>query len=139
MVESTTDQYLQLGNASRRQLLPLDSAPGSKAFLVRGQCTQPRLDTVRNNQRLVEHVQRRKLSLVGLQLLEGTPDGGVLGNRVLQLDNRQRQPIDEHHDIRTPSVPKLRHSELVDDQPVVVLWRVVIKHPYRLVTDRPIT
>ena len=48
--------------------------------------------------------ERRDLRLVGLELLEGGPDRGVLVRRVLQLDHRQRQAVDEQHHIRPAGV-----------------------------------
>ena len=61
--------------------------------------------------------------LVGLELLEGRPDRGVLVGRVLQLDHRQRQAVDEQHDVRPAGVLVLDDGELVDREPVVVLRR----------------
>ena len=51
--------------------------------------------------------------------------GGAAGCRgVVGLgDDRQRQPIDEHHDVRPPLVLPLDNRELIDRQPVVIIGR----------------
>ena len=77
-------------------------------------------DAVGDDQRLVGGEQRRDLRLVGLELVEGAPDGGVLVGGVLQLDDRERQAVDEQHDVRPALVLALDDGELVDRQPVVV-------------------
>ncbi len=41
-------------------------------------------------------------ALIGLELLERAPHGRVLVRRVLQLDDAERQPVDEEHDVRPP-------------------------------------
>ena len=69
--------------------------------------------------------ERGDFLLVGLQLLPGFPDRGVLVGRVLQFDDAQRQPVDEDHDVGPAVVLALDDRELVDRQPVVV-GRVVV-------------
>jgi hypothetical protein len=71
----------------------------------------------------------RHLGLVGLELLEGAPDRGVLGRGVLQLQHRQRQAIHEQHHVRPAAVLVLHHAELVHRQPVVARRVVEVDHP----------
>ncbi len=47
------------------------------------------------------------------------PDSDVLINCVLQLNHRQWQTIDEHHDVGSTVVLTFDHRELVHCQPVV--------------------
>ena len=70
-----------------------------KRSVLAGQRTQPRLGAVRDHQHLVvlEHVG--DLFLVGLDLVVGFPDIGVLVGRVLQLQQHQRQAVDEQDDV----------------------------------------
>ena len=89
-------------------------------------------------QRRVGREQRRDLRLVGLELLEGRPDRRVLVGRVLELDHRQRQPVDEQHHVRPPRVLALRHRELVDGEPVVVGGRVEVDDPRLRPGDRAV-
>ena len=64
--------------------------------------------------------ERGQFGLVRLKLLPRRPNGGVLVGGVLQFDDAQRQPVDEHRDVRPAGVPVLGDGELVDSQPVVV-------------------
>ena len=61
-----------------------------------------------------------KLRRVGLELLPGGPDGGVLVGGVLQLYDAQGQAVDEQHDVRPAGIPVLRDCELVDGEEAVV-------------------
>jgi hypothetical protein len=66
------------------------------------------------------------LLLVGLELVVGVLDGGVLVGHVLQLDDRERQTVDEHHQVGPPVVVALDDRELVDHQPVVLVGLVEV-------------
>ena len=57
---------------------------------------------------------------------------------VLQLDHRQRQAVDEEHDVGPAVVLALDDRELVDGQPVVVGRRVEVDHPRLLSGDRAV-
>jgi hypothetical protein len=58
-------------------------------------------------------------SWIGLELVEGVPDVSVLVDGVLQLDDRDGQPVDEDDHIGAPGLPRTLHPERVDHQPVV--------------------
>ena len=57
--------------------------------------------------------------LVGLELLPGRPQGGVLIRRVLEFNDAQRQAVDKQHHVGPAGVLILGDCELVDRQPVV--------------------
>ena len=59
------------------------------------------------------------LGLVGLELLPGLLDRGVLVGGVLELDQAQGQAVDEEHDVGTAVVLVLDDGELVDREEVV--------------------
>ena len=61
-----------------------------------------------------------RLRLVGLNLVKGFPDVGMHVGRILQLDQHQRQAIDEEHDIRPAGMVGTLDRVLVDRQPFVV-------------------
>ena len=82
--------------------------------------------------------QRGNLRLVGLELRVGAPDRRVLIRRVLQLDQAQRQPVDEDHDVRPPVVLPLDHRELVHRQPVVRPHVAEIHQPHMIARDAAI-
>ena len=79
--------------------------------------------------------QRGNLRLVGLHLGVGAPDRRVLIRRVLQLDQPQRQPVDEDHDVRPAVVLPLDHRELVHRQPVVRAHVAEIHQPHMIARD----
>ena len=72
--------------------------------------------------------QRRQLGLVGLELLPGGPDGGLVGGGVLEFDHPQRQAVDEQNDVGSALVLVLDNGELVNGEPVVVVRILEIEH-----------
>ena len=72
-----------------------------------------------DHQRLVEDEQVRDLGLVGLELVECRPDVRLLVGRVLELDHRDRQAVDEAHQVGPPGVLGALDGELVHDQKAV--------------------
>ncbi len=67
--------------------------------------------------------------MIGLELLERRPDRCVLVGRVLELDDGQRESIEEQHHVGPARVLPIGHGELVDGQPVVVVGVVEVDHP----------
>ena len=131
----TTCSSGRCGSARRS---PDDGAPGLEPLAPGGERADARLHAVGDDQQRVGGEQRGDLGLVGLELLEGGPDRGVLVGRVLQLDDRQRQAVDEEHDVRPAVVLVLDDGELVDGQPVVVVGIVEVDHPRLRAADRAV-
>ena len=77
------------------------------------------LDSVGDHEHLVHGKQGGQFRFVGLELLPGRPEGGVFIRRVLELDDAQRQAVDEQHHVGSAVVLILGDGELVDRQPVV--------------------
>ena len=67
-----------------------DGAPGLEPFFAGADRADARLDAVGDHKRGVAGEQSRDLRLVGLELIERGPDGGVLVGGVLQLDHGER-------------------------------------------------
>ena len=119
-IKDALDHHLQLRNVRVGQRLPRDGAPGLEPFSPGGQGADTGIEPVRDHERGVEGKQRGDFDLVGLQLLPRGPDGGLFIDRVLQLDDRLRQAVDEQHHVRTAFVPVFHDSELAHREPVVV-------------------
>jgi hypothetical protein len=134
LLEDPAQHHLELGHRGRRELFTLDGAPRRVALAVRGDRADARVDAVGDQQERVEHEERRQLVLVGLQLVEGRPDRGLFVGRVLQLDERERQPIDEDDHVGPARVALLLHRELVHDEPVVGAWLLEVDDAHRRVT-----
>jgi len=128
LLENALEHDLQLRQMGIGELLARDRAPGLEPLPPGGERADARLEPVRDHEQRAEREQRRQLGLVGLELLEGGPDGGVLVRGVLQLDEDERQTVDEEHHVRTPRVLGLADRELVDREPVVVLGVVEVDH-----------
>ena len=128
LLEDALDRHLQLGVEGRRQLLTADGPPRLEPLPAGGERPEPRLQAVRYQEHRVTGKQRRQFRLVGLQLVERRPDGGVLIGRILELDHGQRQAIDEHHDVGPAGVAVLGHRELVDGRPRVCVRLVEVDH-----------
>ena len=120
LLERPLDRHLELGEEHRSQLLAGDGAPGLEPFPPSGEGAEPGLDAVRYGEHRIEGEQRGQLRLVGPELLPGVTEGGVLVRRVLELDDGERQAVDEQHDVGAALVVALDHCELVDGEPVVV-------------------
>jgi hypothetical protein len=61
-------------------------------------------------------------------LLPGCPDGGVRIGGVFQFNDRQRQAVDEQHEVRPAAVLVLGDAELIHGQPVVARGIVEVQH-----------
>ena len=85
-------------------------APGLEPFEMGGERTKARMESVRGHERGVRAEQGRYLVLVGLEVVEGSFEGGVLVAGVLQLHDGQRQTIDEQHHIGAAVVTVLDHE-----------------------------
>ena len=114
------DHHLQLRHVRVGQGLARDRAPRLEPFPPGGQGADAGVEPVRHHERGVEGEQRGDFGLVGLQLLPGGPDGRLFVGRILQLDDRQRQAVDEQHHVGAALAPVLDDGELVDRQPIVV-------------------
>ena len=99
-VEDPLDHNLKLAQMLVGQPRAVDGPPGHEPFAVGGEGADARVEAVGDDQRLVEGEQRRDLLLVGLELIEGRPDGGLFVGGVLQFHDRQRQAVDEQHHVR---------------------------------------
>ncbi len=119
--EHPLQHHLELGQIRRRVLASGDRAPRLEPLTSRAERADARLDAVGNDERRVGGEQRRDLCLVGLELLERAPHRGVFIGSVLELDDCEREPVGEQHDVRAPRVLPLAHRELVDGEPVVVV------------------
>ncbi len=100
-LEHALQHHLQLRLLRGGVLAPGDGAPGLEPLLARAQRADARLHAVGDDQRRVGGEQGRNLGLVGLELLEGGRDRGVLVGRVLQLDHGQGQAVDEPNSTRS--------------------------------------
>ncbi len=95
LVEHRFEHHLQLDQLRSRILVPADGTPGLEPLAPRPERSDPRLQPVGHHEGRVVGEERWDLGLVGLELLKRRPDRGVLIRRVLQLDHRQRQAVDE--------------------------------------------
>ena len=132
------DKHLQLRQLRVGQGLPRYRAPRLEPLPRGSQRSDAGFQSIRHDECRVEREQRGDLGLVGLKLLKRGPDRRILGGRVLQLDDTQRQPVDEQHDVRPAFVLVLNDRELVDCQPVVRPGSVEVNHADLRATDRPI-
>ncbi len=137
-IEDPLDHHLELAEVLVVQRRAADRPPRHEALAVRGQAADACVNPVGDDQRLVEGEQGLDLLLVGLELVEGRPDGGLLVRRVLQLHHRQRQAVHEEHHVRAALVAPLHHGELVHRQPVVVSGLIVIQHAHQVAAERAV-
>ncbi len=72
------------------------------------------------------------LLLVSLQLIESLPQVGVHIGGVLQLQQHQRQAVDEQDDVGATSVLRPLNAELIDRQPVVAAHIRPVNQPHEI-------
>jgi hypothetical protein len=137
-LEHAGQDDLQFGKARRGILAPTDRAPQLEPFLACAERADAGLQAIRGDQRRVTGEQRRDQSLVIFELLDGLPHRRTLVGRVLQLDNAERQPVDENHDVGTAALLPLDDGELIDRQPVVLLGPFEIDDLRLGAGDRPV-
>ena len=137
-IEDALQHHLELGDGRPGIIVPRDRAPWLEPLLACPERTDAGLDAVGGHQDGVEGEQGRDLCLVRLELLVRAPDGGVLIGGVLELDDRERQTVDEQHDVGPARVLALGHRELVDREPVVVVWGVEVDDLRLRTSDRAV-
>ena len=135
LLEEPLSQHLELEHRRRGEVFALDGPPGHEPLFVGGQRADAGVEAVGDDERFVEGEERRDLLLVGLELVEGGPDGGVFVGRVLQLDDGERQAVDEEHDVRAAVVLAFDDGELVDGDEVVLLGVLEVDEPDAVAGD----
>ena len=119
LLEHALNRHLQLGEEHGRRFLPANRTPRFEPLPAGSQRAEASLDAVRYHQHRVAGEQRREFLAVGLELVERRPDRGVRVGGILEFDDGQRQPVDEHDNVRAPRIPVFRDGELVDGGPSV--------------------
>ena len=93
------------------------------------------MESVRGHEHGVRAEQGRYLALVGLELIEGPFEGGILVAGVLQFDHSQGQAIDKQHHVGASVVAVFDHRVLVHRQPVIGVYIVEIDQPGDISAD----
>ena len=135
LVEHALEDGFQLGRALGREVVAGDGAPRHEPLAVSGQRADAGVEAVGNHEHRVRAEQRRNLRLVGLQLVEGAVDGGVLVAGILEFDHAQRQAVDEDHDVGPAVGLVLDDGVLVDGEPVVGVGVVEVDQSRLLAAD----
>ncbi len=123
LLKDALGRHLQAVGGLRRQLPPLDRPPRQEPLSGRGKRAHARVHPVRHDDHLVVAQESRNLLPIGLDLPVRRPDVGVFVGRILQLDQAERQTVNEDDDVG-PAVAASVDGELVHGQPAVVV-RVV--------------
>ncbi len=119
-LEHALDQGGHLRRTLWLNMLTVRSAPRHEALLVSRQRADPRRQTIRGHQQCVAAKQCRDLLLVGLKLIESACQGGALSPGGFELNNGQRQPVDEQHNVWSSLHLSGNYRKLLHCQPVVV-------------------
>ena len=129
------EQHAQLRRALVLDVLPRDRPPRAEPLETGRQHAQPRLGAVRDDEQFVERQQRRQVAPVGAELVPRRAQRGGLVRGVLQLDQAQRQFVDEEDDVGVPLRPA-DDGELVDGEPVVGIGALEVDGPDARSADR---
>ena len=130
LLEDAANQNFQFQDGRFFVILPFDGAPHLEPFPIGRQRTDSGLQAVRNYQDFVEVEERGDFLLVGLQLVPGVPDRGVLIGGIFQFDHAQGQAVEEDDQIGSAVVLAFDDGELIDNQPVVFCRVVEIDQPH---------
>ena len=119
LVARAANHHLQRHPA--RLVLALDAFPLEEPLPIRRERADAAVRAVRGDEQRVEHEQRRDAvlrMLVARQIFVERRARGHAG--LLQLDDHQRQAVDEAHQIRAAGVERARDAELADQQEIIV-------------------
>ena len=139
-IEHAAEQNIDLRLRERRDRDAVRGAPGGETLPVRGKRAEPRFQAIGDDQQLVPGEQVGRLLFVGFELMVRLANRGLGVGGVLQLDDGQRQPVDEHDHVGPPVGLRLagrlvNDGELVDGEPVVVVRVVEVEEPDLVVSD----
>lgn len=126
LLEHPGEERAQLQRPRRGHLLAIHGAPGREPLPGRAERADPGHHAIRGNEQLVVDERRADLLLVGLELVERVARRGVLIGGVLQLDDGERQTVQEDEDVRTPVMVPLDDGELVDGEPVILIGGIEV-------------
>ncbi|MCG3774478.1 MAG: hypothetical protein JW395_1301 [Nitrospira sp.] len=122
--EHAAGQDLDLRNARRCQVDPVDRLPRGVVLPGRRERPRPSLHTIGDDRDLIPREHIWDLAHIRLDLVERPTQCGVRGTRALQLEQCQRQAIHEQQHIRAALA--LADDRVLIDRSQVVVRRV---HP----------
>lgn len=108
------NQRLHTAGRVRFDLLAVDRLPRRIPFEVRRPHPVQRRDSVRDHGQRVEVEHLRNVVAIVADLVERVFDGRLLVVRILQLEQHERQSVDEQHDVGTSGV-RSADRQLIDD------------------------
>ena len=123
LLEHALDEGFELVGGFGNELVAVDGLPGHSAFEGGVDDAEAGLDAVGDHFDLVVGEEGGQVLMVGLELVPGSFDGGLLVGEVLQLDDGEGDAVDEDDDVG-PAMFVFDDGELVDGAEVVV-FRVV--------------
>ena len=138
LLEDPPDEHLDFVTRLRRIAFAVDGAPDLEPFLVGRERADARLRAVAHHEEFVVVQQRGDFSPVGLELLEGIPNRGLLVGRIFQLDDRERETIEKNHDVGPAVVAGFDDGELIHREPVVRERVVEIHQSHLVALDRAV-
>src|SRR5713226_4269305 len=93
LIEDALENRFQFRRALGRQVVAGNGPPWHETLTLGSERTDARGKAIRNDQHRVRAEQRADLRLVGLQLIEGAVERGVLVAWVLEFDHTQGQAV----------------------------------------------
>ena len=134
LVEHPTDQHLERRPVGD-DVAPIDRLPRRVVLPASGERAHRRRGPVRDDDEGVGREQRRDVVAVGLHLVPGAAQGGVRVAGVLQLQQGDRQPVEEDDDVGPTVLAGLHDGELVHDEPVVARRLLPVDQPHQRGAD----
>ena len=132
--EHSADQDLELRHLGD-DLATVDGLPRCVVLEARRERAHHRTQPIRGNADRVGGEDRRDVLAVGLQLVPGAFECGVLIACVLEFDEPHGQPVHEHDNVGSPVLSRLDNRVLVHDNEVVLREIAEIDQPGERVSD----
>ena len=128
-LEDAAQKRVEFRRTGRGVVGAIDGAPGHVALFVGGERADARFYAVGDDERGVGAKQRGDFGLVGFELADGGGKRRVFVAGVFQLQQSERQAVDEKHNVGAAVLAPFDHRELIDDEPVIGLRIEKIDQP----------
>ena len=128
-LEHPDDQRFELADERRRLGLAVGGLPRHEPRERGGERSHLGVEAVGDDEQCVVAKQRRDRGLVGFKLVIRRAERRFFVGGVLQLDDGEGKSVDEQHEVGAFVLAVLDHSELVNDDEVVVLGVLEIDEP----------
>jgi len=133
--EDAADEGFEFEGGGGGVGVAFDGAPDFEPFAVGGEGADAGFEAVGEDEEFVVMEEGADLVFVGLELVEGAPDGGAFIGGAFEFDDGEGEAVQEDDDIGAAGVGAFGDGELIDGDPVVGVGVVEIDEAGAVVGD----